>query len=101
MGRCGDILGHVLIAAYRGHELKIFSEVGNYLGRLQDNSSQMKYPQHIHSDDAEGLLYIGGGPVGAVELRKYRFTAGVLPLLPITHSVTRMTMTLNYNLTGV
>ena len=30
--------GHVLIADYGGHEIKVFSEVGDYLGRLQDNS---------------------------------------------------------------
>ena len=86
--------GHVLIADYDGHEIKVFSEVGDYLGRLQDNSSQIRYPKYIHIDEAEGLLYVGGGPVGANELRKYRFTAGDLPPLPITRSVTKMTMTL-------
>ena len=87
--------GHVLIADHRGHEIKVFSEVGDYLGRLQDNSSQIEYPHYIHIDEAKGLLYVGCGETDARELRKYRFTAGDLPLVPITHSVTKMTMTLN------
>ena len=90
--------GHVLIADYDdlwGHEIKVFSEVGDYLGRLQDNSRQIEYPLYIHIDEAEGLLYVDCGSVGADEIRTYRFTAGDLPLLPITRSVTKMTMTLN------
>ena len=87
--------GHVLIADYRGHEIKIFSEVGNYLGRLQDNSSQIEYPHYTHIDEAAGLFYVACGWKGARKLHKYRFTACDLPLLPIAHSVTRMTMTVN------
>ena len=89
--------GYVLIADHDAHEIKVFSEVGDYLGRLQDNSSQIKYTQCIHIDEAEGLLYVGGQTVDASdrELRKYRFTAGDLPPLPTTRSVTKMTMTLN------
>ena len=87
--------GHVLVADNWGHGIKVFGEVGDYLGRLQDNSSQIKYTQCIHIDEAEGLLYVACGPVGAFELHKYRFTAGDLPLLPMTRSVTKMTMTLN------
>ena len=87
--------GHVLIADIECSEIKVFSEVGDYLGRLQDNSRQMKDLQYIHIDEAEGLLYVACGPEGAQELRKYRFTAGDLPPLPITLSVTKMTMTLN------
>ena len=95
--RCAVVTswGHVLIADYRGHEIKVFSEVGDSLGILQDNSSQMKYPQYIHTDEAEGLLYVACGPEDARELRKYRFTAGDLPPLPITRSVTKTTMTVN------
>ena len=87
--------GHVLIADSFGHDIKVFSEVGDYLGRLWVNSRQMKYPWHIHIDEAEGHLYVACGPVEASELRKYRFTAGELPLLPITRPVTKMTMTPN------
>ena len=86
---------HVLIADYDRHEIGVFSEVGEYLGRLQDNRKQIEYPVNIHIDEAEGLLYVGCGPKGARELRRYRFTAGDLPLLPITPFVTKMTMTLN------
>ena len=87
--------GHVLIADYDGHEIKVFSEVGDYLGRLQDNSKKIEYPEYIHIDEAEGLLYVDCGPGVAKELRKYRITAGDLPLLPIRRSVTKMTMALN------
>ena len=87
--------GHVLIADNLGHEIKVFSEVGDYLGRLQDNSREINYPTYIHIDEAAGLLYVDCGPVGAVELRNYRFTADYLPPLPVTQSVTKMTMTLN------
>ena len=87
--------GHVLIADYDGDEIKAFSEVGDYLGRLRDNSSQIICPTYIYIDEAEGLLYVACEPEDAVELRKYRFTVGDLPLLPITRSVTKMTMTLN------
>ena len=86
--------GHVLIADHRGHEIKVFSEVGDYLGRLQDDSRQIKYPSYIHIDEAERLLYVACGPEDAQELRKYRFTAGDLPPLPTTRSVTKMTMSL-------
>ena len=54
--------GHVLIADCWGHEIKVFSEVGDYLGRLQDNSRQIEYPAYIHTDEAEGLLYVACGP---------------------------------------
>ena len=57
--------GHVLIADHLGHEIKVFSEVGDYLGRLQDNSREIEYPTHIHIDEAEGLLYVVCGPLGA------------------------------------
>ena len=86
--------GQVLIADHRDHEIKVFSEVGDYLGRLEDNSSQMEYPQYIHIDEAEGLLYVACGSEDSRELRKYRLKTGDLPL-PITRSVTKMTMTLN------
>ena len=89
--------GHVLIADYLGHDIKVFSEVGDYLGRLRDNSRQINYPEYIHIDEAEGLLYVVCGPpdvLGASELRKYRFTAGELPPVLTTRSVTKMTMTL-------
>ena len=49
-------------ADYHGHEIKVFSEVGDYLNRLQDNSRQIKCPDYIHNDEAEGLLYVGCGP---------------------------------------
>ena len=68
--RCAAVTswGHVLIADYWGHEIKVFSEVGDYLGRLQDNSRQIKCPEYVHIDEAEGLLYAGGGPRDALEL---------------------------------
>ena len=88
--------GHVLIADHLCHEIKVFSEAGDYLGRLQDNSRQIEYPHYIHIDEAEGLLYLAcDSPRGASELRKYRFTAGELPPLPITRPVTKMTRTPN------
>ena len=42
--RCAVVTswGHVLIADRDGHEIKVFSEVGDYLGRLQDNSRQIE-----------------------------------------------------------
>ena len=95
--RCAVVTswGHVLIADHDGHEIKVFSEVGDYLGRLQDNSRRIKYPTYIHIDEAEGLLYVGCKTArDAHELHKYRFTADDLPPLPITRSVTKMTMTL-------
>ena len=86
--------GHVLIADYCGHEIiEVFSEVGAYLGRLQDNGRQMIYPHYIHIDEEEGLLYVACGLVGARKLCKYKLTAGEVPLLPITCFVTKMTMT--------
>ena len=87
--------GQILIADYWGHEIKVFSEMGDYLGRLRDNNRQTEYPQYIHIAEAEGLLYVVCGPGDARELRKYRLTAGSLPPLPITRSVTKMTVTLN------
>ena len=95
--RCavGTSSGHVLIADRDGHEIKVFNEGGDYLGRLQDNSRQIEYPAYIHIDEAEGLLYVGSGPEGARELRKYKFTARDLALLPITGPITKMTRTLN------
>ena len=95
--RCAVVTfwGHVLVAACWGHEIKVFSEVGDYLGRLHDNSRQTQCPQYTYTDQADGLLYVGCGRRGAQELRKYRFTAGDLPPLPTARSVTKMTMTLN------
>ena len=84
--------GRVLIVDYWGDEIQVFSEVGDYLGRLQDNSRQMKYPSYIHIDEAEGLLYVVCRPEDARELRKYRFIAGEPPPLPITRLVTKMTI---------
>ena len=51
--------GHVLITDYWGHEIKVFSEVGDHLGSLQDNRRQIRCPEYIHLDEAEGLLYVG------------------------------------------
>ena len=94
--RCAAVTswGHVLITDNKGHKIKVFNEAGDCLGRLQDNSRQINYPDYIHIDEAEGLLYVVCGPKDARELLKYKFTAGELPLLPITRSVTRMTYTI-------
>ena len=82
--RCAAVTswGHVLITDRWNHKIKVFSGVGDYLGRLQDNSRQIEYPDYIHIDEAEALLYVACGPSDAHELRKYKFTAGELPLLP-------------------
>ena len=42
--KCAAVIswGHVLIADYWGHEIKVFSEVGDYLGRLRDNGRQIE-----------------------------------------------------------
>ena len=86
--------GHVLIADVWGHGTKVFSEVGDYLDRLQDSNGQIKRSRSIHIDEAEGLMYVGREGMDALELRKYRFTAGDLSLLPITSSVTKMATSL-------
>ena len=49
---------------------------------------------HIHIDEVERVFYVACGPVGANELRKYRFPAEDLPPLPTTYTVTKMTMAL-------
>ena len=88
--RCAAVTssGHVLIVDTNRHEIRVFSEVGDYLGSLQDNNRLMKQPWFIHIDEANGLLYVDCGPRDARELRLYKFTAGDLPPLPITRSVT-------------
>ena len=59
--------GHVLILDCGCHEIKVFSEVGDYLGRLQDNSKQIEYPTYMHIDEAEGLLDVACGPLVDVQ----------------------------------
>ena len=95
--RCAAVTswGHVLIADCRGDGINVFSEVGDYLSRLQDSIRQIEYPMYIHIDEAEGLLYVACGQWPARVLRKYRFTAGDLSSLPVTRSVTKTTMTPN------
>ena len=87
--------GQVLIADYRGHNIKVFSEVCDYLNRLQDNSRQIRYSDYIHNDKAEGLLYVGCGPpsTGCPSTTQVQVYSSDLPPLPTTRSVTKKTMT--------
>lgn len=94
-GAVQTLWGHVLIVDYDdtvGNGVKAFSEVGDLLGNINDESDSIVNPQYVHVDEAARLLYIACGGIGEFEIRKYKFAPSDLQTLPVKRAVTTLEM---------
>lgn len=85
---------HVLIADYRGNEIKVFGEAGDFLGNLRhDSSNDSTYPHYLHVDEAERRMYIACGSGDTRQVRIHKLVPSDLPPLPLKRSVTNLAVT--------
>lgn len=84
--------GHVLIPDEGAHDIKVFSDSGDFLGQIHENQSGFTQPYYVHVDEATRRMYIGCGPPDKYEVRVYKFEPSDLPALPVTCSSTKITL---------